>query len=78
MPHVRTYFYAGGEYAEDGKGGHLFHNQMYVEKLVPAPGVTQKWPIVLMHGNCMTGTVRPSPLHRSSLCTTHPRLTQSP
>ncbi|KHO00426.1 uncharacterized protein MAM_01204 [Metarhizium album ARSEF 1941] len=55
VPHVRTYFYAGGEYVEDGKGNHFLHNQMYVEKLVPARGVTQAWPIVLMHGNCMTG-----------------------
>lgn len=56
-PHIRTYFYIGGEYAKDEKGGHFFRDQMYVEKLVPAQGVTQKFPIIMMHGNCMTGTV---------------------
>lgn len=56
-PHVRTYFYAGGEYRDDGKGGHYFSGQMYVEKLVPIHGVKRAFPIVLFHGNSMTGTV---------------------
>ncbi|KAK2589406.1 hypothetical protein QQS21_012919 [Conoideocrella luteorostrata] len=57
VPSIRTYFYAGGEYVDDGKGGCLFSGQMYVEKLVPLGGVTQKWPIVLFHGNGMTGAL---------------------
>jgi hypothetical protein len=64
VAHVRTYFYVGGEYVDDGRGGHHFRGQMYVEKLVPVQGVTQKWPVVLMHGNSMTGTVSiPSHTH---------------
>ena len=36
VPAVRTYFYVGGGYSDDGKGGHIFKDQMYVEKLSPA------------------------------------------
>ena len=57
-PHIREYLYVGGEYTGDGAGGHIFHNQMYVEKLSPTQGSTHPFPIVLMHGQAQTGTVR--------------------
>ncbi|KAK7415750.1 hypothetical protein QQX98_005663 [Neonectria punicea] len=56
VPYVRSYFYAGGQYVDDGSGGHIFRDQMYVEKLVPVDGVTQKVPIVFIHGQAQTGT----------------------
>ncbi|KAG9252196.1 Alpha/beta hydrolase family-domain-containing protein [Emericellopsis atlantica] len=58
VPAVRTYFYAGGQYADDGAGGEIFRDQMYVEKLVPAVhGIPMKQtPIVLIHGKAQTGT----------------------
>ncbi|KAF4972717.1 hypothetical protein FSARC_782 [Fusarium sarcochroum] len=56
VPYIRSYFYAGGEYAEDGSGGHIFRDQMYVEKLVPFLGATQDEPIVFIHGQAQTGT----------------------
>ncbi|KAK1999391.1 alpha/beta-hydrolase [Colletotrichum falcatum] len=55
-PYVRSYFYVGGGYVDDGSGGHIFRDQMYVEKLVPALGVSQSTPIVLIHGQAQTGT----------------------
>ncbi|KAI5459718.1 Alpha/beta hydrolase family-domain-containing protein [Mariannaea sp. PMI_226] len=54
--YVRTFFYVGGSYVDDGAGGHIFRDQMYVEKLVPAYGATQAVPIVLIHGQAQTGT----------------------
>lgn len=56
VPYVRTYFYAGGQYVDDGNGGKIFRDQMYVEKLVPARGVTRTTPVVLIHGQAQTGT----------------------
>jgi hypothetical protein len=53
--HVREYFYVGGSYVTTSSGS-LFQNQMYVEKLTP-PKVTQKYPIVFLHGGGQTGTV---------------------
>ncbi|KAK2022320.1 alpha/beta-hydrolase [Colletotrichum zoysiae] len=55
-PYVRSYFYVGGGYVEDGSGGHIFRDQMYVEKLLPAFGVSQSTPIVLIHGQAQTGS----------------------
>ncbi|KAF5017874.1 hypothetical protein F66182_10169 [Fusarium sp. NRRL 66182] len=56
-PCIRSYFYAGGDYVEDGSGGgHIFRDQMYVEKLVPFSGVIQDEPIVLIHGQAQTGS----------------------
>jgi hypothetical protein len=57
VPSIRSYFYIGGEYADDGKGGHIFRNQMYIEHLKPINGITQNLPIVLIHGQAQTGTV---------------------
>ena len=56
---VRTFFYVGGGYTEDGTGGHIFKDQMYVEKLEPATSRRTKQkpsPIVLIHGQGQTGT----------------------
>lgn len=57
VPYIRSYFYVGGGYVDDGSGGHIFRDQMYVEKLLPTFGVTQETPIVLIHGQAQTGTV---------------------
>ncbi|KAG6014706.1 hypothetical protein E4U41_004781, partial [Claviceps citrina] len=54
---VRSYFYVGGAYADDGRRGHVFRDQMYVEQLEPAHGVKQTTPIVMIHGSGQTGTV---------------------
>ncbi|KAL6236040.1 hypothetical protein BDW75DRAFT_124476 [Aspergillus navahoensis] len=53
--HRRTYFYVGGEYVNTTDGW-MMHNQMYVEKLSPANGSTQLYPIVILHGGAQTGT----------------------
>ena len=55
-PHTRRYFYAGGHYADDGAGGHIFKEQSYVEHLAPHT-ITKKHPIVFIHGQAQTGTV---------------------
>lgn len=56
-PYIRSYFYVGGGYVDDGSGGHIFRDQMYVEKLLPVHGVSQETPIVLIHGQGQTGSV---------------------
>ncbi|TDZ36828.1 putative secreted lipase [Colletotrichum spinosum] len=56
VPYIRSYFYVGGGYVDDGSGGHIFRDQMYVEKLLPVEGVSQETPIVLIHGQAQTGT----------------------
>jgi hypothetical protein len=53
----RYYFYLGGHYADDGKGGHIFEESLYVEQLIPAGGVSKKYPLVFIHGQGLTGTV---------------------
>ncbi|KAK6211509.1 hypothetical protein QIS74_10773 [Colletotrichum tabaci] len=55
-PYIRSYFYVGGGYVDDGSGGHIFRDQMYVEKLLPVNGVSQETPIVLIHGQAQTGS----------------------
>lgn len=54
---IRTFFYTGGGYADDGAGGHIYREQMYVERLQPAKGVSRATPIVFIHGQAQTGTV---------------------
>lgn len=54
---IRTFFYVGGGYADDGAGGHIYREQMYVERLRSAKGVSQAVPIVFIHGQAQTGTV---------------------
>ena len=63
LPYVRSFFDAGGEYVSDGAGGHIYHNQMYVEKLSPVNGPNQSCPIVFIHGQAQTGTVGYPLLH---------------
>lgn len=54
---ARTYFYVGGGYSDDGNGGHIFKDQMYVEMLVPTSSQPNNSdPIVLIHGQGQTGT----------------------
>jgi hypothetical protein len=62
VAHIRDFFYMGGQYISDGAGGHVFSDQMYVERLQPSSGIKQDYPIVLMHGQAQTGTVRYSQL----------------
>lgn len=52
----RNYLYVGGQYVQDSSGGHIFTDQMYVEKLTPTQGVTKEHPIVFIHGQAQTGT----------------------
>ena len=59
VPHTRSYFYVGGRYDTDEKGLTTYRDQMYIEKLLPVGGATQKSPIILIHGQAQTGTVRP-------------------
>lgn len=43
---IRTFFYVGGGYSDDGNGGHIFKDQMYVEKLAPITrGATTRVPL---------------------------------
>ncbi len=51
---LQGYFYVGGKYAE-GKTGPIMERQMYVEYRFP-PKVTQKYPLVMIHGAAQTGT----------------------
>lgn len=51
---AREYFYVGGNYINT-TSGHLFANQMYVEKLIPGI-TTQPYPLVFIHGQAQTGT----------------------
>lgn len=53
----RTYFYVGGGYASDGNGGHIYKDQMYVEKLDPVRKSNSMGSIVFIHGQGQTGTV---------------------
>ncbi|RFU24347.1 hypothetical protein B7463_g11991, partial [Scytalidium lignicola] len=50
----RQYFYVGGEYVNT-TAGHLFSNQMYVEKLTPQTA-SQPYPLVFIHGQAQSGT----------------------
>lgn len=58
IPATRSFFYVGGRYDNDGDGGHVFRDQMYVEKLAPVKGPWRDTPIVMIHGMAQTGTVR--------------------
>ncbi|KAJ5683417.1 hypothetical protein N7462_006582 [Penicillium macrosclerotiorum] len=56
VPAQRSYMYVGGRYIPNGAGEHVFTDQMYVEKLTPATGVTKPYPIIFIHGQAQTGT----------------------
>lgn len=47
--HYRDFFYVGGRYVNSA-AGNLTYDQLYVEKLTPASGVTQPKPLVFFHG----------------------------
>ena len=51
---VRQFFYVGGKYSGEA-GSEIMTGQMYVEALRPQR-VTQKYPLVLFHGNWQTAT----------------------
>ncbi|KAJ3517002.1 hypothetical protein NLJ89_g777 [Agrocybe chaxingu] len=54
--HRRSYFYIGGAYVPNPNGASpILAGQMYVEHLTPS-AVSRKLPIVVIHGNGMTGT----------------------
>ncbi|UJR22716.1 hypothetical protein I4U23_025750 [Adineta vaga] len=56
-PVNRRYFYVGGEYVFDMlANGSVITGQMYIEHLTPPYGIQQPYPLVLIHGNAMTGT----------------------
>lgn len=55
VPYFRDYFYVGGGYVDDGSGGHIFRDQMYVERLEPVGGATQCNPLVMIHGKQAKG-----------------------
>ncbi|OXV10886.1 hypothetical protein Egran_01353 [Elaphomyces granulatus] len=57
VPHTRSYWYVGGWYVK-GTSGHVFTNQMYVEKLSPVCNNCnlKQYPIVFIHGQAQTGT----------------------
>lgn len=57
VAHIRSFFFVGQNYVDNGKGEHVFTNQLYVERLQPAGGITKAAPVLLMHGNGQTGTV---------------------
>lgn len=57
-PYIRNYFYVGGKYVPDGSGGHVFQDQMYVERLTPLGGPRYQTPLVFIPGAGQTGTVR--------------------
>lgn len=56
--HRRNVFYAGGQYVfNETLGGTILVNQMYIEQLTPINGVTQRYPLVFLHGGGISGTV---------------------
>ena len=56
--HRRDIFYAGGIYVDNAAaGGTIVVNQTYYERLIPAGGVTQKYPLLFIHGGGISGTV---------------------
>jgi hypothetical protein len=57
--HRRDFFYIGGHYVYDAAfGGNILVDQMYVEKLIPAKGISQPHPLVFLHGGGISGVVR--------------------
>lgn len=52
--HTRKVFYFGGNYNRTASGT-ILQNQIYVEQLTPAGGITQPKPLVLLHGGDLSG-----------------------
>jgi pimeloyl-ACP methyl ester carboxylesterase len=56
--HYRDFFYVGGGYAPAGNTtSSIFSDQMYVEKLTPAKGVSKKHPLVFISAGVPSGVV---------------------
>ena len=56
--HQRDIFYIGGQYVYNPTlGGTILTSEQYVEKLTPAGGVHQKYPLLLVHSGGPSGTV---------------------
>ena len=56
--HQRDIFYVGGQYVYNATiGGTILTGEQYVEKLTPANGVHQKYPLVFVHCGGLSGTV---------------------
>jgi hypothetical protein len=72
----RDFFYVGGEYIKDAAGEHILSGQVYVEKLIPATGCTQPFPIIFIHGGYQTGTVSPTPTSSRSFIQTIPEFSE--
>ena len=54
----REYFYIGGHYVPfPALRGTLVYDQLYVEKLTPATGVRQPYPLVFFHGGGSAGSI---------------------
>ncbi|KAI4189305.1 MAG: hypothetical protein LQ348_003814 [Seirophora lacunosa] len=54
----REYFYIGGRYLPYPiLGGNLVSDQLYVEKLIPAKGIKQPYPLVFFHGGGSAGSI---------------------
>ena len=57
--HQRSFFYAGGSYIyNETANGTIVVGKQYVEKLTPACGIKQKYPMVFFHGGGDSGVVR--------------------
>jgi hypothetical protein len=54
--YTRRVFYVGGDYNKTALGT-VLQNQIYVEQLTPAAGKTQTHPIVMLHGDDLSGIV---------------------
>ncbi|KAI4222471.1 MAG: hypothetical protein L6R36_006115 [Xanthoria steineri] len=52
--HTRKIYYVGGTYNQTANGT-ILQDQVYVEQLTPAGGVTQPKPLVLLHGGNVAG-----------------------
>ncbi|KAI4089153.1 MAG: hypothetical protein LQ339_008595 [Xanthoria mediterranea] len=52
--HTRKIYYVGGIYNQTANGT-ILQDQVYVEQLTPAGGVTQPKPLVLLHGGNVAG-----------------------
>lgn len=69
--HYRNYFYVGGRYVDNGKGGQIMEDQMYVERLTPAQGTSRTFPVIFIHGGGQTGTVSVIPSNSPDIPINH-------
>ncbi|KAL8992673.1 MAG: hypothetical protein Q9169_006922 [Polycauliona sp. 2 TL-2023] len=52
--HTRKVYYVGGNYNETATGT-ILQDQLYVEQLTPAGGITRRKPLILLHGGNIAG-----------------------